>query len=240
MSRIRLVVAEGRTLFRQGLVALLSTEADFVVVGEAANAEEAHRTCLHVLPDLILLDATLPGGDCAERLDIVTRLRACCPLAAIVVLGEAEPLEAEDSAGAMTAQIERHRAHYLGAAAYLHAGLDHGELVRALRTVAAARPGTDVNSDSTIAEGLHQPRSAGTEYSSEPGSISSKSSLTERESAILVLIAQGLCNKEIAYRLGISTQTVKNHVSHLLEKLALADRTQLAVYTLEQGVGRSS
>lgn len=240
MSRIRLIIAEGRTLFRQGLVALLNAEADFAVVGEAANAEEAHRLSLHVLPDLILLDAALPGADRAERLDIITRLRACCPQAAIVVLGEAEPLEAEGSACATAAQVERHRVLYLGAAAYLHTGLDHGELVRALRTVAAAHSCTDADSDSPAAEGHHQPRSAEAEYRSELGGGSAKSSLTERESAILVLIAQGLCNKEIAYRLGISTQTVKNHVSHLLEKLALADRTQLAVYALEQGVARSS
>ncbi len=241
MAKIRLVVAEGCTLLRQGLVALLNAEADFAVVGEASDAEEAHRVCLHALPDLILLAASLPGADRAERLDVITRLRACCPAAAVVVLGADDLALAADAAHQAALQVERNRALFLGAAAYLHVGLDHTELARALRAVAAARLCADHENNVAPTQEEDRLRAGSDACGTNPGSGGfdlPKSHLTERESAIVVLIAQGLCNKEIAHRLGISTQTVKNHVSHLLEKLALADRTQLAVYALEQGFGR--
>jgi DNA-binding NarL/FixJ family response regulator len=238
MPKIRLVIAEGRTLFRQGLAALLHAEADFVVVGEAANAEEAGRVCTHTRPDLILLSAGLPDTREEGTPALLPRLRVCCPDAAIVVLGKMENLEAQDDAAhCAAAQAERRRALGSGADAYLHVGLDREELLRTLRAIIAARLCLDNEArDDGAAEAGTSPASRTDESGLHEGVP--KNAITERERSILTLIAQGLCNKEIAHRLGISTQTVKNHVSHLLEKLALADRTQLAVYALEQGVGR--
>lgn len=238
MPKIRLVIAEGRTLFRQGLAALLHTEADFVVVGEAADAEEARRVCTHARPDLILLSAGLPDAREEGTPAVLPRLRVCCPEAALVVLGKMENLEAQgDAAQCAAAQAERRRALGSGADAYLHIGLDREELLRTLRAIVAAHlcPDNEAHASRT-AEATASSFSHADESGLHEGVP--KSAITERERSILTLIAQGLCNKEIAHRLGISTQTVKNHVSHLLEKLALADRTQLAVYALEQGVGR--
>ncbi|HZO89852.1 MAG TPA: response regulator transcription factor [Chthonomonadaceae bacterium] len=235
MAKVRVVIAEGRTLFRQGLAALLNAEADFQVVGEAADADAARRVCIHAMPDLILLASALLEDREEDSLSVIAGLRVCCPTATIVVLGEAGALAAEE-AEPEAAQAERRRALRLGAAAYLHVQLDRAELLRALRAVAAARGGADVEGDAAPPEdsaaGCTSPGEAGPNGKSTPAAA-----ITERERAVISLIAQGLCNKEIAHRLGISIQTVKNHVSHLLEKLALADRTQLAVYALEQGLG---
>lgn len=227
MKPIRLVIAERRTLFRQGLAALLSADPDFVVVGEAADADEARRVCARVLPDLILLDAALPNGDEVDGLAAIAGLRVCCPRASLIVIGEAGDTPesgrrvASDRAET-AAQTERRHALQLGAAAYVRPTVDYTELLRSLRAIGAA----DRAQEDTFNEAAGR-ENAGGEITGE-----ARIHLTEREQAVIGLIAQGLCNKEIAHRLGISTQTVKNHVSHLLEKLALADRTQLAVYAI--------
>src|SRR5437588_686435 len=117
------------------------------------------------------------------------------------------------------------RAHVLGqgATAYLPARADAGELLRLLAAVAETHGCRDDDARAQADAGAP----------ARQGAAGGSSRITEREQTIIVMIAQGRCNKEVAHRLGISTQTVKNHVSRLLEKLALADRTQLAVYAIE-------
>src|SRR5579871_6753110 len=211
MEKLRLVIAEGRTLFRQALAALLGAEPDVEIVGEASEADEVRRVCSRLQPDIVLLEAGLPCNLGYDALALLTGLRAVSPCSAIVVIGKAgsgvvlgEPLSAKAAEGA--AEAERKRALHLGAAACLHPTVDRQELLRTLRHIVVS------HEDPPPAEILREPNGR---------------SLTERESEILALIAQGLCNKEIAQRLNIHTQTVKNHVSHLLEKTALADRLQL-------------
>ena len=217
MRKIRLVIAEGRTLFRQALAALLCAEPDFEIVGEAATDDEIRRLCSRLQPDSVLLDAGLPCALGYDALALLTGLRAVSPETAVVVLGEAGSgavpgLPLSERAARTAAEAERKRAQNLGAFACLRPTVDGNELIRTLRAAVAC--------SGNAAE--HAPHETVPHH------------LTEREAEILALIAQGLCNKEIAQRLNIHTQTVKNHVSHLLEKLALADRLQLAVYALEQ------
>jgi DNA-binding NarL/FixJ family response regulator len=221
MQNTRVLVAAGRALFRQGLAALIGAAVGFAVVGEAADADEARRLAVRERPELIVLDTELPcvDGGC----DLIACLRAVCERSAIVVLGEADRAANSEEEGESALRAEREHALLQGATAYLPARADAGELLRLLTTLAAtlacavAEPGAQ-------AEGGTQARQA---------AVNGSGRITEREQTIIVLIAQGLCNKEVAHRLGISTQTVKNHVSRLLEKLALADRTQLAVYAVE-------
>ena len=221
MQDTRILVAAGRTLFRQGLVAMIAAAPGFTVVGDAADADEARRAAVRERPDLIVLDTELPcpDGGC----DLVACLRAVCDRMAIVVLGEADRTAGSDSDGDSALRAEREHALLQGATAYLPARADAGELLRLLTAVAATLPHAASASDSPT----DAPASA--RATNGPGSPR----ITEREQSIVAMIAQGLCNKEVAHRLGISTQTVKNHVSRLLEKLALADRTQLAVYAVE-------
>ncbi len=221
MAEIRVLIAAGRTLFRQGLTALICSYPGFHVVGGAADADEARRFAVRERPDLILLDIELPctEGGC----DIVACLRAACAHTAIVVLGEADRTAGSEEEAESALREERAHAMMQGAAAYLPARADAGEMRRLLTAVAATVTKSDA-SPGSLPTVDSQPRSA---------SGPRINPITEREREIIVMIAQGLCNKEVAHRLCISTQTVKNHVSRLLEKLALADRTQLAVYAVE-------
>lgn len=197
MEKIRLVIAEGRTLFRQGLTALLRECADFEVVGEAASAEETRLVCTRLMPDLVLLSRGLAASSAAP--DLLDALRVCCPCAVPILL--------EDGAATPDAAMEAGREESAEGAPVLCADIDRQELYRALRAAVLPLP------------------------SSRPAPFP-LNPVTEREQEIIALIAEGLCNKEIARRLSISTQTVKNHVSHLLEKLSVVDRTQLAVYAI--------
>jgi NarL family two-component system response regulator LiaR len=212
---MRLVVLERRTLFRQGLAALLENEPDIEVLGAAGDAAEARRLCTRTLPDLILLDESLVEPCLEQEQTLFSLLSTSSGGASIVVLGRAG-----DTADADCAETEGARARGEGAAAYLCATMDKTEMLRTIRAVWRAKMNAGTPHDSAslpgrdVATTLHP--------------------LTERERTVVALIIEGLCNKEIAQRLGISTQTVKNHVSHLLEKLSLADRTQLAVYAMER------
>src|SRR5690348_2022489 len=114
MKPIRVVIAEARTLFRQGLAALLASEADLEIVGEAGSAEEVRRLCTRVQPDVILLDAALPSEEETDGLAAIPGLRVCCPHAAILVLGEAGEASLSGHAlsedeGKAAAQVERQR-----------------------------------------------------------------------------------------------------------------------------------
>lgn len=215
MNNRRLIIAAERTMFRQGLAALIAADGRFEVAGDAADCDELRRLASRESPDLIVLDSDLPPS---EGCDVIACLRALCPRAGIIVLGEADRNVASETEADDALRAERARVLSDGAIAYLPARADCGELLRLLCAVAAARD---------------CPEGDGALDGNRVSGGSGRHRVTERERTIVAMIAQGLCNKEIAHRLGISTQTVKNHVSRLLEKLALADRTQLAVYAVE-------
>src|SRR5690242_14429699 len=97
MLKIRVVIAEGRTLFRQGLAALLRAETDFEIVGEAADAEEARRVCARVQPQLIVLNSEMAGGSGQNPRNVLPHLRVACPGAALVFLGERSRIPSEEA-----------------------------------------------------------------------------------------------------------------------------------------------
>lgn len=218
MHITRVVIAAHRTLFRQGLTALIGSDAEFEICGEAADRDETRRVCARVHPEIILLESELldAGKDCG----MIPCLRVACPDADIVVISEMSHAMLKDE-DAENHRAEKSRALQQGAAAWLPADIDQAELRRVLRTIASARQ-------------CGEEEGEGAQTAAKPAlTAHSRHAVTERERMIIKLIAEGMCNKEVAHRLDISTQTVKNHVSHLLEKLALADRTQLAVYAIE-------
>lgn len=195
MTMMRMVLAEERTLFRQGLAALLTVEPDIEIVGEASDVDSARMVCKRTQPDIALLSARLVMTENSPSL--CEGLRVYCPNTSIVVLRDHHRNDEAKLSATFTNHLPT-----------IAADRDHHAFIRAIRAIFTGEE--------------HPPMAA-----------PSRHTITEREQEIIGMLAHGLSNKEIAQRLALSTQTVKNHVSRLLEKLALADRTQLAVYALE-------
>jgi len=223
---IRILVVDDHTLFRRGLIALLSRDAQFQVVGDAADAGEAQRRAQELQPDLILLDNHLPG---VNGVDALPALREAAPGARILILTVSE--DENDLAAALRN----------GACGYLLKTIEGdalsvairramlgesvvaqemtGKLVAAYRNAAAA----------SAANGTPVP-------SASAPSLSSLSSLSPRELEILRGIAAGASNKEIARNLSIAETTVKIHVQHILRKLDVSSRVHAAVMATESGL----
>lgn len=206
-ERVRLLLVDDHAVVREGLRAFLRLQQDIDVVGEASTGAEAVLLAADLKPDLVLLDLVMPGGDGVAAL---RELRKVASAARVLVLTSF----AED------AQI--FAAMSAGAAGYLLKDLDPGELANSIRAVHAGLPALDPR----VASRLMRHAAAG---ASGP-----ESDLTARERDVLALLVEGLGNKQIAHRLGIGEKTVKTHVSHLLGKLGVADRTQAAVTALRR------
>ena len=215
-SPVRVLIADDQELFREGLHTLLSVQLDLQVVGEARNGEEALRLAAVLKPDVILMDLRMPllGGVAATR-----RLKSTQPESKVIVLTTFD--DDEDVFEGLRA----------GAVGYLLKDVPSEKLVEAIRAVARG-------------ESFLQPSIAGkviAEFARLSPHLSSKAQalvepLSERELDILRLLSQGASNKEIADRLVITVGTVKNHVTNILAKLGVRDRTQAALKAKELGL----
>ncbi len=214
---IRIVVVDDHTLFRRGLTALLSREAQFQVVGDAADAGEALRRVTELQPDLVLLDNHLPG---VNGVDVLPALREAAPEARVLMLTVSE--DEQDLAAALRG----------GACGYLLKTIEGDALAAAIRR---AMHGENVIADEMTGKLVAAFQAAGT-ASAAPAAAAPEQPLSPRELEILRLIAQGASNKEIGRELGIAETTVKIHVQHLLRKLGLSSRVQAAVYASEHGL----
>ncbi len=215
MSGIRLVIAEDETVVRTMLARLLALEEDIEVVGAAPDGETALKVCRHQQPDVLLTDIGMPGMD---GIALTAALKAERPDLAIVIL-----TVFRDDARVFDA-IKA------GALGYVLKDSPPEETVAAIR--AAAR-----------GEGLMSPPIAA-RVMAEFTRISQQraedmkvfSALTDREREVLKLVAEGMRNREIAEALFIAEKTVKNHLSHILEKLQANDRTEAAMFAARQGL----
>ncbi len=210
MERISVLIADDHPVVRQGLRTFLELQDDIEVVGEAADGEEAAVSVQRLLPDVVLMDLVMPRLDGIEA---IRRIRTASPSTKVIVLTSF----AEDEKVFPSVKA--------GAAGYLLKDVQPQKLVEAIRTVhrgeALLHP--------AIAAKLMQ------EYAQAPPRRAGES-LTERELEVLRLVARGMSNKEIADSLVLSEKTVKTHVSNILQKLHLADRTQAALYAVKQGL----
>jgi DNA-binding NarL/FixJ family response regulator len=216
MSAIRILLADDQSLFREGLRILLSVQTGFDVVGEAANGEEAVRLAVSLHPEVVLMDVRMPvlDGVAATR-----RLHSLLPACHIIVLTTFDDDEYV---------FEALRA---GAIGYLLKDAPSDKLFEAIR--AGAR-----------GEAFLQPAVAAkvvAEFSRlaiRPGISQQTLSdpLSEREREVLRLVAEGANNREIANRLVIAEGTVKNHLTNILSKLGVTDRTQAALKAREMGL----
>ncbi|HYO50781.1 MAG TPA: response regulator transcription factor [Chloroflexia bacterium] len=210
VEKISLVIVDDHAIVRQGLRTYLELQPDIEVVGEASDGREALEVVRDTLPDIVLMDLVMPNVDGVEATRTITLLSPSSRVIVLTSFSEDEKVFASIKAGAQ---------------GYLMKDVLPQELVRAIRTVHRG----EAQLDPEIARKLMQ------EFTN-PQPTAPKHDLTERELEVLRLIAQGKSNKDISEDLVLSEKTVKTHVSNILQKLHLTDRTQAAVYALRQKI----
>jgi len=220
MKQITLIVVDDHPLFRQGVVDALSLEPDMNVVGQAANGEEGLNLIRSLRPAVAVLDVNLPGMNGQQITHQVTQDKL--PTRVFLMTGY------DDVEQAIHAVLA-------GAAAYCSKDLQPQNLPRIIREVAEGKfvIGEKVFNRREVEQWVEDQMEGARRSYSEPGSPFHP--LSEREMEVLACVVRGLSNKEIASLLGISHQTVKNHVTAILRKFGVEDRTQAVVYALKRG-----
>ncbi len=219
-KKIAALIVDDHPVFRQGLRDVLSSEPDIAVVGEGENGQQALDQARQLKPDVIILDINLPD---INGLQVTRQLRTERHPAAVVMLTAYD--DAEQILHAFKA----------GGAAYCPKDVAPLKLLQVIRQVAQ---GHFVAGDQVFDhEGLQAWLEKGMQKAGRATDDARDmfSPLSPREMEILQYVTRGLSNKEIAYSLGISQQTVKNHMTAILHKLDVEDRTQAAVYALRHG-----
>ncbi|MDY6876855.1 MAG: response regulator transcription factor [Chloroflexota bacterium] len=221
MGRIKVMIVDDHPVFRQGLRNVLVAREDICVVGEATDGHEAIERAQELRPDVVLMDINLPT---LNGLQATRKLKTLCPEVNVVMLTAYDDEE------------QVYHAVRAGASAYYAKDVSPERLVDVIQHV---YQGHYIIGDSLLDEDgiggwlLKEFRRFGGGVLE--GGEQFLSPLSPREMEILELVIQGMSNKEIAYHLGISHQTVKNHMTAVLSKLGVADRTQAAVYALRHG-----
>jgi NarL family two-component system response regulator LiaR len=207
-DQIRILIVDDHAVVREGLRQFLALQDGFEVVGEAADGLDAVVAARALHPDIVLMDLAMPRRDGVEAM---RELRTSVPEARVIIL---------------TSFLEDDRllpALQAGAAGYLLKNVEPEELARAIRAAARGEALIDPAVAARLVEALSDREARRPE-------------LTTREQEVLRLIARGHPNKRIALELGIAEKTVKAHVSHILDKLAVNDRTQAALYATRLGL----
>jgi DNA-binding NarL/FixJ family response regulator len=219
-DKIRVLIVDDHAMVRQGLRTFLelqdSSELPIEVVGDAANGLEAAELARSTQPDIVLLDLVMPGMD---GIQATPKIMECSPRSRVIIL---------TSFGEDDKVLPAIRA---GAQGYLLKDIPPNELVHAVREAYLGK----VQLHPEVARKLMSAMAAQEEPSVSRPTARAGDGLTGREQEVLALIADGLSNREIAGKLVISEKTVKTHVSSILGKLGLADRTQAAIYALRHG-----
>jgi DNA-binding NarL/FixJ family response regulator len=215
MEAMRVLLADDHALFRSGVAGLLRREADFEVVGEAEDGAEALERAKELMPDLILMDVYMPGMGGVEA---TRRIKAALPYVKIVMLTVSD--DDKDVFEAIRA----------GAHGYLLKKIEPDAFFRTLRGVFRGEAPISRATATKILHEFARQNAQGTREARSPGGLSA------RELEVLELLTRGTTNKEIAAALGISSNTVKNHLKNILEKLHLENRVQAAAYALRGGL----
>jgi DNA-binding NarL/FixJ family response regulator len=208
---IRVLIADDHEVVRTGIKSIVSQDADIEVVGEATTGEEVVAMAIEMEPDVVLLDIRMPGND---GLNALGRIKLDRPRMPIVVLST------YDNPTYVA------RAVALGANGYLMKTASHAQVIDAVKRASEGENIWTREELRRVTGALATPRL----------SDDIEVPLTRRESEVLRQLAHGLTNKEIAQALGISYETVKEHVQHILRKVGVADRTQAAVWAVRKGL----
>lgn len=213
---IRVLVADDHTIFRDGLCQLLNAEDDLSVVGEARNGTECIALLAKLKPDILLLDLKMPPVDGFEVLSKLAEQKL--DVRAIVLTAS------EDERDYVEAVRRGARGIVLKAAA-------SDRLLEGIRKVHRGEMWIDQRVAADVMKAMSEPE--------QPARRADKLMLTAREQEIVSLVAQGFRNKEIADKLAISEQTVKNHLHNIFDKLGVSDRLELALYALHHKLARA-
>jgi DNA-binding NarL/FixJ family response regulator len=207
---IRLLIADDHEVVRSGLKTLLSG-SDINVVAEAASGNEALRMAKESQPDVMLLDIRMPDGDGLSALQQIKQEHPELPVLMLSTYDNPTYVS---------------RAVTLGASGYILKGSGREKLLQSIRAAAEGEATWTREEMRRMTGAMAAPRAAG----------DLEAALTQRETEVLTHLAHGLTNKQIADRLGISYETVKEHVQHILRKIGVADRTQAAVWAVRSGL----
>jgi two-component system, NarL family, response regulator LiaR len=210
---IRILLADDHALFRQGLKSLLETEDDLRVIGEAQTGREAVRYAADTKPDVILMDIQMPELDGVKATQSILEIN---PNANVIIL----TMYRQDSY-----VFEAVKA---GARGYLLKDVDSTDLIAAIHQIHEGGTLLDPEMAKNVLEDFRVKK--------ESLPDENRGDLTEREAAILRLLAQGSSNQEIALKLNISEKTVRNRLSEIFAKLQLNNRTQAALYAIREGL----
>ena len=214
MEPLRVLVADDHPMFRHGMIALLEAAPEFTVVGEAATGDEAVNLATELQPDVILMDIRMPG---VNGIEATRRIVYTSPHIRILIVSMSD-----DDASIFTAM----RA---GARGYVQKDAQKADMLRAIRAVGSGEAIFSPGIASRLMDFFAEPRPAAPALAFPE--------LTDREREVLALIAEGHSNTEIAARLVLGANTVRNYVSNIFGKLQVADRAQAIVRAREAGLG---
>ncbi len=216
---VRVLVVDDQQLIREGIASLLSIQDGVEIVGTAADGQEAVKQALSLSPDVILMDVRMPVMDGVTATAHIRRQLPACQVLMLTTFNDEDHIV---------------KALQAGASGYLLKDIPANDLAQAVRLTHAGIYQLDPSVAGKLVGALDQPpRSSGKAVAQVEGAEATSrtaSPLTDRELQVLRLIAQGATNREIAAQLVISEGTVKNHISNILSRLGLRDRTQAAIY----------
>lgn len=219
---IRVLVVDDQRLMRDGIASLLSIQEGIAVVGDAANGEEAVTQALALTPDVILMDVRMPVMDGVTATAQVRQKVPTCQVIMLTTFDDEESIV---------------KALVAGASGYLLKNIPVEDLAQAIRLVERGIYQLEPSIVNKLMGALVAPNRLATPAAKPEGKADLVvTDLSEREREVLRLIARGATNREIANHLIISEGTVKNHVSHILSRLNLRDRTQAALYARDVGL----
>ena len=214
-TRVRVLVVDDQRLMREGIASLLALQEGIEVVGAAEDGQEAIERALTLSPDVILMDVRMPVMDGVEATAAICRQLPTCQVLMLTTF--------DDEAYIV-------RALQAGARGYLLKDIPTRDLAEVIRLAQAGIYQLDPSVAGKLVGVLNRADKGATPAPEAPVSSPAPDSLTDRELEVLRLIARGATNREIAAQLVVSEGTVKNHVSNILSRLSLRDRTQAAIY----------
>ena len=211
-DQIRILIADDHPMFREGVVQSLASEKDFAIIGQASNGKNAIEMAKELLPDVLLLDITMPDQD---GITVTKKISAAFPVIQIIMLTASEN------------QYDLMKALKAGARGYVLKGISAKELVKVVRTIVAG--GTYISPDmaNMILFELSQP--------SQPDPFSE---LSDREKEILKLVAKGYTNREIGAQIHLSEKTIKHYMTNILQKLQVRSRVEAALIVQKRDMER--